>query len=527
MSRICSVAAAYFLGAVFGGWLSAPNAFATFWPPNGILLAALLASPRRYWPVLVLATCPANVAFNLIEGQPSAINLAFWSVNAVEALIAAAVLTRGSLRVHALPRIRDVLAFGGVALTVTGTAAILGAIIARAGDTSLPLLDAWLSWWAADLLGLILVTPVALPWFRSADERATHEIGSEGVAFAVVCIVIGAGVTIGILGGERPLMPPLLLVVPLAGWAALRLGVCATGWALLVTASLSLLAHAHGAGTLLEGRSYTPDVAYALQAMISGVAITFLAIAAAIEEQARAETALRRRQDDRDLLLRAITHEIRNPVASILGGVEIVREDRREPPIDHPAVLTMIERSARHILAMVDQAIDLGRTGSGLPVTLERWWLPPLWRDLQRTCKDLAHSRDTLLHWDARVPNVTLSTDRARLEIIVRNLVANALKFTDRGQVTVSCQLVGDDLRLRVQDTGIGIPPELQERVFQLYERGTHAATQHRTGTGIGLYVVRRFADDIGGTVALQSEVGVGTVITVDLPTRTDAARTA
>ena len=71
--KMVGVAAAYFAAAQLGGWLSAPNVFATFWPPNGLLLAALLGSARRQWPTLVLATCPANMAFDVLQGQPAVI----------------------------------------------------------------------------------------------------------------------------------------------------------------------------------------------------------------------------------------------------------------------------------------------------------------------------------------------------------------------------------------------------------------------------------------------------------------------
>ncbi len=516
--RIAMVAVAYFAAAVLGGWLSAPTSFATFWPPNGVLLAALLGSPRRMWPALILATGPANVAFNLLQGHSSAINLAYWCVNVGEAYLAAAVLTSPAVRVRAVRCPRDVLALTVTAAGAAAVAAVLGAAVTGISPTPLPFHRAWRMWWAADLLGLLAVTPVAIPWFarRTSDDVAPAR--AEMLAFVALCAILTVTVAIDTLAGSGRLVQPILVIIPLGGWAALRLGVSATSWAVLVVASVSILRHVHGIGALLLGTPYTPDVAFVLQTILCGIAVTFLAIAAAIEVHRRADRAAHRRDDERDLLVRTITHEIRNPVATILGGVELVRDaDQSIGLTDRAAGFQMIERAARQILSLVDQVLALGR-GAAVPLRSTRCWLPALWRDLHAECAALPHGHDVVLHWSEPVPDATLDTDRERLQMIVRNLVSNALKYTDRGTVSVSCSVRDGRFVFLVEDTGIGIPAADRERVFALYDRGGSSAATRRPGTGIGLYVVRQFAEQLGGRVVLHSEVGIGTRITVDLP---------
>ena len=111
--------------------------------------------------------------------------------------------------------------------------------------------------------------------------------------------------------------------------------------------------------------------------------------------------------------------------------------------------------------------------------------------------------------------------------MIVRNLVSNALKFTPRGRVTVSCRATAGELRLTVQDTGVGIPTGDQAVIFELYQRGSSGEARKRKGTGVGLYIVRRYVEQLGGRIGVRSTEGVGSVFTVVLPSDRSATRVA
>jgi signal transduction histidine kinase len=111
-----------------------------------------------------------------------------------------------------------------------------------------------------------------------------------------------------------------------------------------------------------------------------------------------------------------------------------------------------------------------------------------------------------------------VDTDPRKLTIIVRNLVGNGLKFTERGHVRVEIACQPAALTLRVSDTGIGISPENREAIFEIFRQADGSDARRYGGVGLGLYIVRRFVEQLGGTIGLESTLGRGTTFTVSLP---------
>jgi signal transduction histidine kinase len=151
-------------------------------------------------------------------------------------------------------------------------------------------------------------------------------------------------------------------------------------------------------------------------------------------------------------------------------------------------------------------------------VRLEAVSLPVLWAELAAVCARIPHGPAVALEWNAAVPPILLETDPRKLTIVVRNLVGNALKFTERGHVWVEAYRDGDSLLVRVSDTGIGIRPEDQEAIFEMFRQADQSDTRRHGGSGLGLYIVRRFVEQLGGTISVESAPGQGSVFTVALP---------
>jgi signal transduction histidine kinase len=128
------------------------------------------------------------------------------------------------------------------------------------------------------------------------------------------------------------------------------------------------------------------------------------------------------------------------------------------------------------------------------------------------------------VHWETEddLPRVRL--DRLKVKEIVQNLVSNALKFTAEGEIRVRVGRRGDHLQIEVRDTGIGIPPEAQARVFDMFERVETPDGQRLPGVGLGLFIVHSLVGLMGGSIALRSTPGEGCVFTVELPLALDAA---
>jgi signal transduction histidine kinase len=147
--------------------------------------------------------------------------------------------------------------------------------------------------------------------------------------------------------------------------------------------------------------------------------------------------------------------------------------------------------------------------------------------ELQTEIDGAAANANVRLEWDIPPALPAIPTDPGKLKIVLRNLIRNALKFTERGQVTVGAQPCVDGIELCVSDTGIGIAPDMMPIIFEPFRQVDAADTRRYGGVGLGLYLVRRLVDVLGGTVSVDSVVGRGSTFRVRLPLKLDAAAVA
>ena len=233
---------------------------------------------------------------------------------------------------------------------------------------------------------------------------------------------------------------------------------------------------------------------------------------------ARIVTDLRRANRLKTEFVSTMSHEMRTPLNVILGCLEM-GGDPELPEDERAASLGRAARAAAQLLTLIEDTLDLGRLDAGADVLqLAPVELPVLWAQLRAQCATLPRPADVQLTWCAAVAPGIVFVDARKLGVIVRNLVQNALKFTPAGEVCVDVERADDTLVVRVTDTGIGIPPEQHGSVFELFRQGDGSDVRRYGGPGLGLHVVRRFVDEFGGTIDLQSEPGRGTTFTVRLP---------
>jgi signal transduction histidine kinase/CheY-like chemotaxis protein len=235
------------------------------------------------------------------------------------------------------------------------------------------------------------------------------------------------------------------------------------------------------------------------------------------ERRARAEESEAAR--GKSIFFAAVTHELRTPLSGALGAAGLLADTRLAP--DQRAYLDAVRESAAHALALIDDILDLTRLEAGRldlnpgPVDL-RALIEQAGEVLAPRANEKGLSFSHAV--DAEVP-VTLKADAARLKQILFNLAGNAVKFTDKGGVLVTAEYAGERLRLAVRDTGPGIAKPDQARLFQHFERGA-AEKSGAPGAGLGLAMVRRLAEAMGGEVGVQSEPGAGALFwaTLNLP---------
>ena len=213
-----------------------------------------------------------------------------------------------------------------------------------------------------------------------------------------------------------------------------------------------------------------------------------------------------------------ISHELRTPLNVMLGYLEMVRD----PDLEEDDKLQLLDRSQQNgfqLLELIESTLEIGRIDAGRDeVRWESVHFPVFWRELGRDCLHLRKPESVALEWESDIRDLTIRTDPRKLTIIVRNLVGNALKFTEKGFVRVEASTERGALWVQVRDTGIGIKTDDIDAIFEKFRQADGSETRRFGGSGLGLYIVRRFAEQLGGTVVVSSRPGEGSTFTVRLP---------
>lgn len=230
--------------------------------------------------------------------------------------------------------------------------------------------------------------------------------------------------------------------------------------------------------------------------------------------EAKAETE--RIMQQRERLLLTITHDIKAPAASIAGFIDLLAEY-----VDRPKAigyLKSIGGSAQHLLQLVSALLDYHQLESGKAEIHEESFSPAtLIRECVGGMQPQALEKGLLLESNINVADsMVCRSDAFRIKQIVNNLVSNAIKYTDEGKVTVSTAYMSGRLTIGVADTGCGMTPEEQQRVFNAFTRLPGA--QRKEGVGLGLSIAREIVERLGGSINLVSRKGEGSKFTVVIP---------
>jgi len=222
------------------------------------------------------------------------------------------------------------------------------------------------------------------------------------------------------------------------------------------------------------------------------------------------------------------SHELRAPVTAIIGLCQLLKAPTSVPLTEEQAgQLGLIESSARGLLGLVNQLLDLAKAESGrLEATPVATDLKAVFDSLRGMLKAVPRSESTELVIVDPEGVPTLHTDPVLLTRVLLNLLTNGLKFTPDGEVRLTAQYSPRErtVSLAVSDTGIGIPPEEHERIFEEFHQVRHALHAGVVGTGLGLPYTRRLVQILGGRISLESTPGHGSTFTVTLPV-SDPAR--
>ena len=342
---------------------------------------------------------------------------------------------------------------------------------------------------------------------------------------------------------------PILWFLPLPALAVLlhtrKAGVI---WCVVGTATLAAMATLENFGVITSDRIYS-DIAnqhmvaraseiFALEGSIimiilTGAALWFRTMNLSAENKlsetvhslrnevhtrALAEEEARHSEQTKSAFFAAMGHELRTPLNGVIGATRLLRNTQSEPERDE--LTDVIMQSGETLLELINNVMDLSSLESGklelerLPINIEEL--------VNQTLAPLAFQAQSRgLSLDSAVsPELPEKVygDPTRLRQILINLVGNAIKFTEQGAVTVAVDECCGSLRITVKDTGIGIAPEAQAKLFEPYVQADVDTTRKYGGSGLGLSIVKRLVSAMGGQIKLESEPGVGSTFKLYLP---------
>ena len=216
-----------------------------------------------------------------------------------------------------------------------------------------------------------------------------------------------------------------------------------------------------------------------------------------------------------------MSHELRTPLNAIAGYVELLELELRGPLTEQQRTdLSRIKRSHKYLLGLIEEVLVFSQIDAQrLEFNITTVPVESVVRDSEAMVDPQIRAKGIQYHFQGCGPGITVLADRDKMQQVLINLLVNATKFTDPGgSITISCALDGGNVKVKVVDSGVGIPAEKLDNIFDAFVQLDRSLNQPREGVGLGLTISRDLARAMGGDLGVESSVGNGSTFTLTLP---------
>ncbi|OLA97595.1 MAG: hypothetical protein AUH19_03665 [Verrucomicrobia bacterium 13_2_20CM_55_10] len=506
------LAVIYFIAGKLGLMLASLHASASpVWPPAGIALAALLLLGYRAWPAIFVGAFLVNVT----TAGNFATSFAIATGNTLEALAGAWLVNRFAGGRNVFERPQGVFKFALAAAISTVISPVFGITsLALTGFADWANYGAiWLTWWLGDATGDLVFTPLVLLWSAASKRRWNKREAAEVGALLLLLVLLSGIVFGGWLEISARSYPIAFICGPVVIWTAFRFTQRETATGLFILSAIAVWGTLHGFGPFL--RETENQSLLALQWWIAVLTITAMALSAGMAERRRIEEELQQQKAvvetanrTKDHFLAMLSHELRTPLTPVISTLESLEIEPAQKD-DTKSALAMIRRNIELETQLIDDLLDFTRIARDkmqlrfVPVDAHLAIL-----NVVEICRAEAESKRLHMHRNLRANTRHVAAEAAKFQQIIWNLLKNAIKFTpNEGEIVISSSNPSPEvLTISVCDTGIGMEPDVMQRIFNPFEQGNRSFERRFGGLGLGLAISKSLAQAQGGTLTAQSD---------------------
>ena len=555
--KIIGVALLYYLSARLGYFFEFENTTALpAWPPSGIGFALIILLGRSAWPGITIGSLVANImAYWNDPSLPAQTIITISSMiaigNTVEAVLGNYLVKIWIKDNYPFKNAKNAFRFLFVTLLMCSVGAGVGTLSLFFNNALVTenLLRTGFSWWVGNVVGILLFTPIILAAARKFVLKFTSEKMMEVGIFFLSLIGIFLLLKVDYL---RPTLEHALpfLALPFLLWLAFRFELIVAIAGVLGVSLISIFITIKGGGPFVLANSYNSMLL--LQIFIGVISISTIILSATVKERgeaqrkleefnenlesmvqertralneeintrkeaeekiARTNRELSKRNTELDNFVYSVSHDLRAPIASVLGLINLAKKDKDVSMKD--MYLDMINKSALQQDDFIKEILDQSRN-SRLEVKREEILFEPLIDETfnqLRFATSAGKSVERIVNIEQKQP---FFSDRWRLKVILNNIISNAIRYRNGKDPVIKVDVIIDEhlASVAIQDNGKGIEEEHLPNVYKMFYR----ATDDGAGSGLGLYIVKEAVDKLNGQIDIKSEIGKGTIVRFAIP---------